>query len=125
MNTDKIEGLLHETAEGIREYVISQLEAWRTIPYWTLESEGRGGWLDHAHIAYTHGLLGVGSGWPYSVFVELCSGRLVGYTASDEVTDKAVISSYLLSPSSFDASFVLSLLVKRATKSNEPKFFKS
>ncbi len=117
MNTDKIDELLHAAAEEIKSQVVAQVEAWRQVPYWTLEAEGRGGWLDHAHIAYTHGLLGIGC-WPHTVFVELSSGKLVGYTGG-EIADKAIVEAYFMSPSCFDASYRLSCLVARATNGKD------
>ena len=121
MNTDRIDELLKGAADEIRNYVASQVEAWRTVPYWALESEGRGGWIDGWRLPYRYGLIGANSEWPHNLFIELCSGRLV-YSCRDEVldaSDKSVLRAYLASPVKFDASKVVTRMVEMATNGQD------
>lgn len=124
METQEIESLLHQTAEEIRKYTASQVEAWQAIPYWTLESEGRSGWADHWGLPYKYGLLGVDKEWPHQLFVELSTGRLV-CSMRDEVvdaSDELVVATYARSThvaSLFDASARLAERVDRATNGKD------
>lgn len=117
MNTEKIEKLLHEAAEEIRRYAAAQVEAWRTVPYWTIESEGRGGWNGNWGLPYKYGLLGVDPGWPHYVFVELSSGRLIRQNGEElvDASDDEVIGAFNKSPGRFNAMAVVAERIQRAT----------
>lgn len=105
MGTEQIQLHITNAAEAIREFVASQRDSWRLIPYWTLESEGRGGWNDNWGLPYKYGLLGIDKLWPHQLFVELSTGRLV-CNGTDEVIDASdglVVSTYTNSADLFTA----------------------
>lgn len=121
MNTDKINTRLHELAESIREYVVTQIETWQKVPYWSLEAEGRGGWLDNAHIPYTHGLHRIYPSWPPRTWVELATGRIVCQEGDVliDAPDSMVVEAYIQAANELDASEVLKSRVDRATNGND------
>ena len=103
MNTTEIQELLHQAAEKIRAGVLAQVDTWRLIPYWTLESEGRSGWNSNHGLPYQYGLLGLDDKWPHRLFVELSSGRLIT-SKCDDASDSAVVKAFLDSRELFDAT---------------------
>jgi len=121
MGTREINTLLEQTANAIREYTADQVEVWQAIPYWTLESDGRGGWSDNRDIPYRYGLIGVGSQWPYQVFVELWSGRLVQIRDNEiqVAPDQRIITNYIESASRFDALAQVIAMMDQATNGED------
>ena len=121
MDAKKATKLLHEAAEEIRRITALQVEAWQTVPYWTLESEGRGGWADGWGIPYKYGLVPADGGWPHRLFVEAATGRLV-QSMRDSISDApddAILTAFINSPLGFDASYAVSSRMQRATDGND------
>jgi hypothetical protein len=51
----RIENTRHRLTTDIREYVRSQQEEWRLVPWLALQADGRGGYSEHHSYAYHHG----------------------------------------------------------------------
>lgn len=121
MTTSTTNKLMHETAEELRRSVASRAQVWQMIPFWTLESEGRGGWSDNWGLPYRYGILGVDTNWPHRVFVECATGRLVSHRNGELVVapDEQILAAYTLSPEMFEAVDQLALRIDRATNGKD------
>jgi hypothetical protein len=121
MEIPKALQLMHETAEEIRNEVATRVQAWQALPYWTLESEGRGGWDSNHSLPYTNGLFGVSSSWPHRVFVECATGILVvnGGANVEKASDEDVITAYASSPERFDVVKQLAYCIDLATNGKD------
>lgn len=73
----KIAAMRAEIANSVREYVRSQLDIWKTIPWLTIEAQGRGGWADSYATAF-YGLWRVnGADGCYTLHVDCHDGGLL------------------------------------------------
>jgi hypothetical protein len=117
MEIPKALQLIHESAEEIRKAVATRVQAWQALPYWTLESEGRGGWSENHGLPYRYGIFGLDMNWPHQIFVECATGRLVSIKSNAVVdaSDEQVISAYTSSPGRFDAVKQLAECIDLAT----------
>jgi hypothetical protein len=123
MRIDKINDLIHETAELIRQQTIRQVDLWQQVPFWSLEADGSSGWSNVHCFPYQYGLQIVDKAWPPHLYVECASGLLVRQVADKMVTasDTVIVSYYIESSiTRFDAALVLESLREASTHRFEP-----
>lgn len=121
MGIQEIDALIKQAANEIRKYVAGQKTTWQRIPYWTLESEGRGGWQDNWGLPYRYGVFGLDIQWPHQLFVELSTGRLVCNDPSGvyDAPDDLIVTTYTSVGSLFDAKTLYDERVDRASNGRD------
>lgn len=83
---EKANAEIVKAARAIRLHFYRLIPILRRFPYYALEADGRGGWLDSYNLAYTSCIFGVhkeNESWgSHDLFLELRTGSLIGAKTS-------------------------------------------
>lgn len=122
MHIDRINDLIRETAELIRQQTIEQVSLWQKVPFWSLEANGADGWSDNLNFPYVYGLYIVDR-WPPKLYIECATGLLVEEKNHEIVaaSDTMIVSRYISSSIViFDAALTLESLREEASHKFKP-----
>ena len=125
MHIDRINDLIRETAELIRQQTIEQVALWQEVevPFWSLEVNGADGWSSYIYFSYTYGLHIPDRDWPPKLYVECATGLLVEEMNHEIVaaSDTMIVSRYISSSIViFDAALTLESLREKALHKFKP-----